>query len=193
MQALVRPSLGACYVPPHFLTVTAWHGGMALWCVCVCGAFDGTDGPDGQNRLTKRDSGRERKRGRGPTISPCSLSPALCGNDLKCGEEQGIEAFLRCSVFFFCEFTRGDRQRSTPGSSPATCGCSPACWLHAWWVPGGLRYTTIFPKWHIDLSSYFQIWAPGSGKVLKLEFYTYELYRARKVKGKFNRCVFKPF
>lgn len=38
VQALVRPSLVPWYVSPHFLTVTAWHGGMAPLCVCerVC-------------------------------------------------------------------------------------------------------------------------------------------------------------
>lgn len=54
------------------------------WCVCVCERervcarveWDGR--ADGQNKLAKRDSGRERKRGRGPTISPCfSRTPPL--------------------------------------------------------------------------------------------------------------------
>lgn len=40
-----------------------WHGPCV--CVCVCLLLDGMDG------LAQMDSGRERKRGRGPTISPC--------------------------------------------------------------------------------------------------------------------------
>lgn len=146
-----------------FLTVTAWHGGMECpWFVCVCVSacarvrWDGR--ADGQNKLAKRDSGRERT-GKRPDDQCLLLPHTPCGNDLNEGMLQSaghshavsFSSFsLSLSLF---EFTRGDRQQLTPGLSLATCSCSPACWLHAWWVPVALRYTRIFLIRHTGLSS----------------------------------------
>lgn len=63
VQALVRPSLVPWYVSPHFLTVTAWHGGMAPLCVRACARARLDDGMVRQKRAGQEGTPAEREDG----------------------------------------------------------------------------------------------------------------------------------